>query len=306
MIVGGKRATLRLFDAHCHLQDPRISALAPHVIQSAVEAGVVRFAVNGVSEKDWHIVKQLGEQHSSVIPCFGLHPWYVMERSPLWLQSMKVLFATIPFAAVGEIGLDKGSHGKNIDFSEQVDVFQQQLLLAKELERPVSIHCVRAFGEILQIIQCNGPFTSGVILHSFMGSAEMVPEFIKLGCYFSFFGFLTSMKSNKAKKMLKSVPIDRILFESDAPDALPKCCSDFSLLYTLDSTMLHGHQHVIGSADIDFNQQRKVLNHPANIQIVLKYVATLLEISEEELAEASYRNTMQLFSFPGSKVIGEI
>ncbi|KAG0479304.1 hypothetical protein HPP92_010162 [Vanilla planifolia] len=78
--------------------------LAPHVIHTAVEAGVVRFAVNGVSEKDWHIVKQMGEQYSSVIPCFGLHPWYVTERSPLWLQSMKVFFATAPFAAVGEVG----------------------------------------------------------------------------------------------------------------------------------------------------------------------------------------------------------
>ncbi|KAG0481940.1 hypothetical protein HPP92_010024 [Vanilla planifolia] len=139
-----------------------------------------------------------------------------------------------------------------------------------------------------------------------MGSAEMVPEFIKHGCYFSFSGFLTSVKSNKSKEMLKSVPIDRILFESDALNALTKCCPDFSLLYTLDSTMLHGHQHVIGSADIDFNQQWKELNHPTNIQIVFGDVATLLEVSEEELVEESYQNTTQLFSFPGFKVIGEI
>lgn len=108
---------MKLFDAHCHLQDPRILSRAPQLIATALDAGVVRFAVNGVSEvfidyartpfilylflmmrgfssnyhislelfkswwwwlllqKDWHLVKQMGEKYTSVIPCFGLHPW---------------------------------------------------------------------------------------------------------------------------------------------------------------------------------------------------------------------------------------
>ncbi|KAK8944697.1 hypothetical protein KSP39_PZI008341 [Platanthera zijinensis] len=296
MSCGGKAAALRLFDAHCHLQDRRISAVAPQLICTAIDSGVLRFAVNGVSENDWHIVKQMGEQYPSVIPCFGLHPWYVADRSPEWLASMKELFAITPSAAVGEIGLDKGSHGKNIDFSEQGEVFRQQLELAKELERPVSIHCVRAFGELLEIMQLSGPFPAGVILHSFMGSAEMVSEFTKLGSYFSFSGFFTSMKKEKAKKVLKSVPIERILFESDAPDALPKSNIDSSLLLMVDNPMVLGHQSWEGLT-------KEELNHPANIRTVLNYVATLLEVSEEELAEASYQNAVRLFSYPGSKLL---
>ncbi|CAN6463761.1 unnamed protein product [Victoria cruziana] len=66
---------VRLFDAHCHLQDPRIIQLAPQLIDTAARSGVVRFAVNGISEKDWHLVKQMGEQYDCVVPCFGLHPW---------------------------------------------------------------------------------------------------------------------------------------------------------------------------------------------------------------------------------------
>lgn len=100
---------MKLFDAHCHLQDPRILSKAPQLIAKAIDTGVVRFAVNGVSEvhnhkhpfssvrsflflfsclwwhfsgqgvfflqKDWDLVKQMGENYPSVIPCFGLHPW---------------------------------------------------------------------------------------------------------------------------------------------------------------------------------------------------------------------------------------
>ncbi|KAG0502616.1 hypothetical protein HPP92_002688 [Vanilla planifolia] len=132
MIVGGKRATLRLFDAHCHLQDPRILVLAPHVIHTAVEAGVFRFAVNGASERDWHIVKQMGEHYSSLIPCFGLHPWYVMERSPLWLQSMKVLLQQQLFAAVGEVG-----RFSFLKLEEELEEFKEEELeeLEEELEK---------------------------------------------------------------------------------------------------------------------------------------------------------------------------
>ncbi|KAF7010335.1 hypothetical protein CFC21_024756 [Triticum aestivum] len=239
---------MRLFDAHCHLQDPRIAAAAPALIRAATASGVGRFAVNGTSEKDWHLVKQMAQEHPAVIPCFGLHPWWVPERSPDWMDSLRQFFSETPEAAVGE-----------------VEVFQRQLELAKELEKPVSVHCVRTFGDLLEILKRTGPFPAGVLLHSYLGSAEMVPGLANLGCYFSLSGFLTGMKSTKAKKMLKAIPLDRILLETDAPDAVPK----------LDNVSL---------------------------VTVLKYVASLLEMPEAELAEASYRNATKLFSYPGPKV----
>ncbi|KAI4350390.1 hypothetical protein L6164_004849 [Bauhinia variegata] len=122
---------MKLFDAHCHLQDPKILSKAPQLIKTVLETGVVRFAVNGVSEEDWRLVKEMGETYPSVIPCFGLHPWFVAERSPNWFKTLKEYFDATPSAAVGEIGLDKGSHGRQIDFSEQIEVLQQQLNLRK-------------------------------------------------------------------------------------------------------------------------------------------------------------------------------
>ncbi|XP_010933950.1 uncharacterized protein [Elaeis guineensis] len=300
--VGQARA-VRLFDAHCHLQDPRIATVAPRLIRAALDSGVLRFAVNGVSEKDWHIVKQMSDEYPCIIPCFGLHPWYVAERSPDWLRLLKDFFATTPAAAVGEIGIDKGSHGRNIEFTEQVEVFRQQLELAKELRKPVSVHCVRAFGDLLEILQQTGPFPAGVVLHSYLGSAEMVSGLAKLGSYFSFSGYLTSMNMRKAKKMLKSVPPDRILIESDAPDGLSKWNTDSLLLVPEDDSTSEEQQNQYANSSLEATTQSKeALNHPANISNVLNYVAMLLEMPEEELAELSYQNATRLFSYPGSKV----
>ncbi|KAG9455344.1 hypothetical protein H6P81_008248 [Aristolochia fimbriata] len=314
--MGTRGGALKLFDAHCHLQDPRIYHVAPQLIKTTLSSGVRRFAVNGVSEKDWHIVKEMADTYPSVIPCFGLHPWYVEDRSADWFKSMKGFFETTPSAAVGEIGLDKGSHGREIDFQSQIEVFEQQLKLAKEIEKPASVHCVRAFGDVLQAMQSIGPFPAGVILHSFQGSAEVVPGFAKLGAYFSFSGYIMSLKTQKAKKMLKAVPTDRILLESDAPDALPQ--GNLSSLLCvpgdasvpdelwkrgqdLDSIAIPPSNDSIAATDTSV-LSKETLNHPANMHIVLSYVASMLEISEEELAEISYRNAVRIFSYPGSKI----
>ncbi|XP_008231204.1 PREDICTED: uncharacterized metal-dependent hydrolase YabD isoform X1 [Prunus mume] len=293
---------MKLFDAHCHLQDPRIFDKAPQLIAAAVDSGVVRFAVNGVSEKDWHLVKQISESYPCVIPCFGLHPWYVAERTPNWLNTLKQFFEATPSAAVGEIGLDKGSQGKKVDFTDQVNVFRQQLEIAKKLKRPASIHCVRAFGDLLQIMKSLGPFPAGVILHSYLGSAEMVPEFANLGAYFSFSGFLMSMKVHKAKRMLKMVPSERILLETDAPDALPK--SELDSAHLVEGASLPEELQTIEISSAPFAGARDVstfpkeaLNHPENIHKVLIYVASLVEMTKEELAEVTYQNAVRLFSY---------
>uniref|UniRef100_A0A5B7AMB8 Putative deoxyribonuclease tatdn3 n=2 Tax=Davidia involucrata TaxID=16924 RepID=A0A5B7AMB8_DAVIN len=307
---------VKLFDSHCHLQDPRIFKMAPQLIRTALDSGVVHFAVNGVSEKDWHLVKQMSDRYPCIIPCFGVHPWYVSERTPNWLNTLKEFFESSPSAAVGEIGLDKGSRGRQIDFMDQVEIFRQQLELAKELKRPASIHCVRAFGDLLQIMKSVGPFPAGVILHSYLGSAEMVPEFADLGAYFSFSGFLMSMKESKAKRILKSVPAERILLETDAPDALPKSNDSGSLfLIEEDASVPEGIQargensttstndgSPSNNLSQDAGKPKETLNHPANIHNVLIYVASLLEITKEELADISYGNALRLFSYQGSKV----
>ncbi|KAJ8434909.1 hypothetical protein Cgig2_003348 [Carnegiea gigantea] len=311
------RETMKLFDAHCHLQDPRIFNLAPQLIRSTLDSGVVHFAVNGVSQKDWHLVKQMGDSYPCVVPCFGVHPWYVTERSPDWFTTLRQYFNCTPAAAIGEIGLDKGSRCREIDFNVQVEVFKQQLELARELRRPASVHCVRAFGDLLEVMKAMGPFPYGVILHSFLGSAEMVPEFAKLGSFFSFSGFLMSMKPQKVKKLLKAVPSDRILLETDAPDAVPRCNLNSLFLVEGDPSLppelkalgenpqSRASYALSNEVKDESKLPKELLNHPANIHNVLNYVASMLEMTNKELAELSYANAIRLFSYEGSKVLQE-
>ncbi|KAL5717577.1 hypothetical protein ACHQM5_010559 [Ranunculus cassubicifolius] len=269
---------MKLFDEHCHLQDPRVYRVAPQLIQTALDSGVLHFAVNGITEKDWHLVKQMGERYPrSVIPCFGLHPWFVANRTANWFTTLKGYFDSTPNATVGEIGLDKGSPARINEFEDQVEVFRPQLELAKELKKTVTIHCVSAFDDLLEIMQSVGHLPAGAILHSYLGSAEMVAPLAKLGAYFTISGHTMNFLSReKAKKMLKAVPTDRLLLETDSPDALPS--------WDVDSL------HWVPGDD------SKTLNQPANIHNVLSFAASMLEISEAELAKITYKNAMRLFS----------
>ncbi|KAK8983577.1 hypothetical protein V6N11_073981 [Hibiscus sabdariffa] len=122
-----------------------------------------------------------------------------------------------------------------------------------------------------------GHFPSGVILHSFNGAPEVVPQLTKLGSYFSFSGHLMPLQEDEARKIVKAVPLDRILLETDSPDALP-------------------------TNPIYFVPGNATLNQPANVRSILIYVASLLEMGEEELAEISYKNAVRVFSFKGSKI----
>ncbi|MBA0590773.1 hypothetical protein Gorai_019465, partial [Gossypium raimondii] len=167
--------------------------------------------------------------------------------------------------------------------------------------------------QCINILRDIGPFPDGLLLHSYLGSAEMVPEFVKSGAYFSLSGYIMPMKVQKANKMLKTIPLERILLESDAPDALPHL--ELSSLFLVDKDpslpqeiFAHGRttaSNVSTSSDTSRDASslpKDMLNHPANIHNVLDYVANLLEISKEELAEISYKNSIRLFSYQGSKV----
>lgn len=272
---------MKLFDSHCHLQDPRIYAISPEKIKIALDAGVVHIAVNGVSEKDWHLVKGMSEGNPCVVPNFGLHPWFILYRTPNWLNVLKEFLQSTPEAAVGEIGLDKAPWASHIDYATQVEVFQKQLQLAKELNKPASIHCVEAFDDLIQILKSWGPFPAGFLLHSYMGSHELVPELAALGAYFSISGHLMPVEESKAKKMLQSIPLDRLLLETDSPDALPKPINSDPILHLA---------------------AEETLNHPANIHHVLGYVASLLEMNREELGQLSYENARRIFSYEGTKI----
>ena len=206
---------MRLFDAHNHLQDNRFPDDTASMLAECKEAGLVRMVVNGTRESDWDMVAQLAGQHPQVIPSFGLHPWFVPERSTDWLSRLEQLLDAWP-SAVGEIGLDRWKPG--LPYDEQEEVFLAQLSLAARRDLPVSIHCLKSWGRLLELLRENRKPDRGFLLHSYGGPAEMVEPLAKLGAYFGFPGYFAHERKHRQREVFRHVPPDRLLIETDAPD----------------------------------------------------------------------------------------
>lgn len=263
----------RLYDAHNHLQDGRFKSQREKLISEARHAGVARMVVNGSREADWPEVLELSRAHPDLVrPSFGYHPWYVRERTEHW-QSRLMEFLDQTPSCVGEIGLDRWV--KDHDIQDQEQVFIWQLRLATERNLPVSIHCLRAWGLLHDILQREPRPARGFLLHSYGGPVEMVQPLAELGAHFSFPGYFAHERKTRQRETFKQVPRDRLLIETDAPDqCLPPDLDRWAL--------------------IDPNTG-KLLNHPANLATVYAFAAEMLGEPLESLAATVQANFERLF-----------
>ena len=253
---------MKLFDSHNHIQDERLFPDLGNVMIRAAENGVIRMGVKGCCENDWPRVIEIYKTYEGIYPSFGLHPWFIKDRTDQWLQTLENLLVEYPESAVGEIGIDHAIDDR--DDAEQEAVFFQQLELARNLERPVSIHCRRAWGRLIELLDQCGELPRGMLIHCFGGSAEVAIELVKRGGYISFSGSITRPNARKAGLAIRAVPDDRILLETDAPDILP-------------STAEGPH------------------NEPAYVRLVLEKAAEFKGCSEMELAKQTFRNAEHFF-----------
>ncbi len=268
----GHGMSIRLYDAHNHLQDAR---LAPHreaVLAATQAEGVVRMVVNGSCEEDWPEVLALARLCPQVIPSFGYHPWYVKERSPDWHAVLLRYLDAVP-SAIGEVGLDRWI--KDHDSASQEEVFVWQLRLAAERNLAVSIHCLQAWGRLLELLRAGPSPRCGFLLHSFGGPREMIGPLAELGAYFSVPGYFAHERKARQREAFRHVPPDRLLIETDAPDQfLPAERIQYPLTDPATG---------------------KTINHPANLGAVYRFVAELLDEPLERLAERVEQNFERLF-----------
>jgi TatD DNase family protein len=217
-----------LFDAHCHLGDARVAHCAQALLaQARADAGVAHAVVNGTCEADWAAVADLAAAapRGVVIPSFGLHPWRVADASPRWADALEAALAAHPRAALGEAGLHAGG-ACAASLAQQDVALRTQLALATRTRRPLSLHCVGAPAALYDALRACAPpdgyARTGLLLHGYSGSAEMIPRFAALGACFSFSATLASWSPARAAATLRAVPDDRLLLETDAPDGLPR------------------------------------------------------------------------------------
>ena len=161
-----------LHDAHNHLQDHR---LALHLDSALAELQTMPFGravVNGTRESDWDAVLEIAAEHPWITPSLGLHPWYVPEASSGWQTRLEALLESHPRCCVGEIGLDRWIQGHDLD--KQRAAFSAQLELAHRYERPATIHCVRAWGALWNVLRDTPLPGPGILLHAYGGPMEMI------------------------------------------------------------------------------------------------------------------------------------
>ncbi len=194
-----------LFDAHCHLQSLPPGAAAS-ALDRAREAGVTRVACCATGEDDWGAVLALAKAHREVVPMLGVHPWKAAEARPGWEERLEALLRDHR-AGVGECGLDFARRG--VDREAQLDALRRQLRMAARLGRPVALHCVRAWGPLMQLLRQEGVPPAGAMIHAFNGSLETARALQALGIFLSF---------RALGPGLAAVRNDRLLLESDGPE----------------------------------------------------------------------------------------
>ena len=262
------------FDAHSHLQDPRLAAHLQGVFDRAFAAGVDCVHVAATSEADWPAVASLADAHPGRILCsFGIHPWFILNRGGQWLRDLRSLLASRP-AGIGEIGLD-GRMEDGLD-ADRETVFRAQLELSFELALPASLHCRDAWGKMLEILLALPPHPAGILVHAYSGPPDALPALAANNVHVSFGGTLTRPNNVRARENAASVPLDRFLLESDAPD-LPPSPADGMKPHLID-------------------ENGKILSEPAYVPLVGRRLAEIRGIPVSDVAAQTTATAKRLFA----------
>ena len=275
-----------LFDAHNHLQFAELSPFLDQITADLTAINCGGAVVNGTHpDDDWAAVTSLAARYDWIVPSYGIHPWDAGIRPPSWQETFAATLTAHPHAAVGEIGLDtlilEPTRGNSPDLQnvrvapieEQQEVCAWQLRWAAENNRPASIHCVRAWGPLLEILHHTPVPSAGFLLHAYSGSAELIPQLADLGAYFSFNTAHIDPRKTRQRAAFRIVPFDRLLVETDAPAMSPQSPS-----YKLGTS-----------------PAARTLNHPANLVDAYVDLARLRGIVFCELETIVSTNFRRLF-----------
>ncbi|MCF6755668.1 TatD family hydrolase [Pseudomonas balearica] len=258
---------MRLIDTHTHLDFEDFDADRSQVLARSRAAGVERLIVLGVHADNWQRVWRLACTEDAVYAALGLHPVFLQQHRDEhltaladWLQR---LHGEAKLCAIGEIGLD--FYIEDPDHTRQQALLERQLQLAVDFDLPVLLHVRRAHAPMIATLKRYELRRAGVV-HAFSGSWEEAREYIKLGFKLGLGGAGTWPQAHRMHRVLRQLPLDSIVLETDAPDIAP--CT-------------HPGER----------------NSPEHLPAICERLAELRGISPDELAEASYRNSCELFGW---------
>ena len=207
-----------IFDTHAHLNDPAFDEDREELISGLPEKGI-GFVMNvGCCLDSSKDCIALTEKYPFIYASVGSHPDSAGEVCEELMQTYLEMSKHSKVKAIGEIGLDYYYEG--FDREIQIKAFEMQMELARQAQLPVIVHERDAHGDGMDIVR-KFPDVTGVF-HCYSGAAEMARQLVDLGWYIGFTGVLTFKNARKAVETAASVPLERILLETDCPYMSPE------------------------------------------------------------------------------------
>jgi len=256
---------MRLVDSHCHLDVDAFDADRPDVIERARRVGVTRQIVPAIDAAGWPRLRDLCASNAGLFPAYGLHPMYLDQHRAAHLVELRDWIERERPIAIGECGLDFFVPGLDVDV--QARIFDTQLRLAREFDLPLIVHARRAVDSVIAAIKRIGRIRG--VIHSFSGSSQQAAQLFDLDFLIGLGGPVTYERANRLRTLARTVPLDHLLLETDAPD----------------------------QPDSGHRGQR---NEPARIVNVLQAIAELRDMAPGDLADATTANAERLFRIPTS------
>ncbi|WDE12851.1 TatD family hydrolase [Thalassomonas haliotis] len=214
-----------LTDSHCHLDFDEFSSHLPQLLSNCLTSGIHRIIVPATEPDNWlKVLKLCAQQHNgqnqapSLLPCLGIHPWFLSKLTQQHLEQLTDLARqhSRNIVAIGETGIDKVIAEKEDNLRQQKTFFQYQLQLAKDCHLPVIVHHRRSHHEIIPLLRQNkSPY--GGIIHAFSGSYQEAKNYIDLGFKLGIGGTITYERAVKTVNTVKRLPLSAIVLETDAP-----------------------------------------------------------------------------------------
>lgn len=253
-----------LVDSHCHLDYPDLAADLDGVLARAEAAGVGRVVTISTHVARARIYEALAERDARVFSTIGTHPHYAGEEPDTRVETLVALARHPRCIAIGEAGLD--FHYDKSPRDVQAHVFRTHIAAARESGLPLVIHAREADAEMIAILSeemARGRFSA--VLHCFSSGAELARVGVELGLYVSFSGIVTFNRSEELRAIARSVPLERILVETDAPYLAPQ-------------------------------PKRGKPNEPAYVAMTAASLAQTLGLTPDALARATTANFYRLFA----------
>lgn len=258
---------MKLIDTHAHLQFKAYDSDRDEVVKRnsrQLEAIVNVGTSVDASEKGIKLAEEITNFYASV----GVHPHHVDQWNEQTYGELKTLVQNPKVVAVGEIGLDKHLYKDypQPDLKKQAKMLEAQISLAQELEKPILFHCRDAYDELYEQIKGYKGKIRG-LMHCYMGSWEQTKKFLNLGLYISFSGNITYKGNDYIRDVVKKIPEDRILTETDAPFLSPE-------------------------------PRRGERNEPVYVKMVANTIASVTGWGLESTAIITAQNAKSLLNFP--------